>query len=158
MFLSIFFDACSQNVNIKSEKRNKFDACSQNVNIKSEKRNKNSFTNNLDKKYFELSSFEKYQTFNELKMEGMGKVALNPFVYVRKKNDTIYVIASNDTTTIKKYFLCNHKWCSYEEYIIRKSKFPQNPKRSVRFSGKRTKRSVQKRKARNTQKAETKVL
>lgn len=68
MFLSIFFDACSQNVNIKSEKRNK-----------------NSFTNNLDKKYFKLSSFEKYQTFNELKMEGMGKVALNPFVYVRKK-------------------------------------------------------------------------
>lgn len=45
-----------------------------------------------------------------------------------------------------------------DTYIIRKSKFPQNPKRSVRFSGKRTKRSVQKRKARNTQKAETKVL
>lgn len=45
-----------------------------------------------------------------------------------------------------------------ETRIIRKSKFPQNPKRSVRFSGKRTKRSVQKRKARNTQKAETKVL
>lgn len=44
------------------------------------------------------------------------------------------------------------------DYIIRKSKFPQNPKRSVRFSGKGTKRSVQKRKARNTQKAETKVL
>lgn len=44
------------------------------------------------------------------------------------------------------------------DFIIRKSKFPQNPKRSVRFSGKRTKRSVQKRKARNTQKAETKVL
>lgn len=48
-------------------------------------------------------------------------------------------------------------YCIYL-YIIRKSKFPQNPKRSVRFSGKRTKRSVQKRKARNTQKAETKVL
>ena len=46
----------------------------------------------------------------------------------------------------------------HAEDIIRKSKFPQNPKRSVRFSGKRTKRSVQKRKARNTQKAETKVL
>lgn len=45
-----------------------------------------------------------------------------------------------------------------DAFIIRKSKFPQNPKRSVRFSGKRTKRSVQKRKARNTQKAETKVL
>lgn len=47
---------------------------------------------------------------------------------------------------------------SVRNYIIRKSKFPQNPKRSVRFSGKGTKRSVQKRKARNTQKAETKVL
>lgn len=47
---------------------------------------------------------------------------------------------------------------SSTDNIIRKSKFPQNPKRSVRFSGKRTKRSVQKRKARNTQKAETKVL
>ena len=46
----------------------------------------------------------------------------------------------------------------FTDCIIRKSKFPQNPKRSVRFSGKRTKRSVQKRKARNTQKAETKVL
>lgn len=43
-------------------------------------------------------------------------------------------------------------------FIIRKSKFPQNPKRSVRFSGKGTKRSVQKRKARNTQKTETKGL
>lgn len=49
-------------------------------------------------------------------------------------------------------------WLRYGVFIIRKSKFPQNPKRSVRFSGKRTKRSVQKRKARNTQKAETKVL
>lgn len=48
--------------------------------------------------------------------------------------------------------------CNFLESIIRKSKFPQNPKRSVRFSGKGTKRSVQKRKARNTQKAETKVL
>lgn len=47
---------------------------------------------------------------------------------------------------------------NFRKFIIRKSKFPQNPKRSVRFSGKRTKRSVQKRKARNTQKAETKVL
>lgn len=29
-------------------------------------------------------------------------------------------------------------------YIIRKSKFPLNPERSVQISGKRTKRSVQK--------------
>lgn len=31
-----------------------------------------------------------------------------------------------------------------KQYIIRKSKFPPNPERSVQFSGKRTKRSVQK--------------
>lgn len=31
-----------------------------------------------------------------------------------------------------------------ESFIIRKSKFPLNPERSVQFSGKRTKRSVQK--------------
>ena len=54
--------------------------------------------------------------------------------------------------------VCEYMQKSYLPGIIRKSKFPQNPKRSVRFSGKRTKRSVQKRKARNTQKAETKVL
>lgn len=55
--------------------------------------------------------------------------------------------------------ICKNRELDYfTTTIIRKSKFPQNPKRSVRFSGKRTKRSVQKRKARNTQKAETKVL
>jgi len=62
---------------------------------------------------------------------------------------------------LTKYTVFNYittKKVSRFTSIIRKSKFPQNPKRSVRFSGKRTKRSVQKRKARNTQKAETKVL
>ena len=37
--------------------------------------------------------------------------------------------------------------------IIRKSKFPRFPERSVQFSGKRTKRSVQKKAAHNTYKA-----
>lgn len=55
-------------------------------------------------------------------------------------------------------YYCGERFPLLISCIIRKSKFPQNPKRSVRFSGKRTKRSVQKRKARNTQKAETKVL
>lgn len=66
-----------------------------------------------------------------------------------------------ETDNIQIAEVKNDKFMEYvdvEGFIIRKSKFPQNPKRSVRFSGKRTKRSVQKRKARNTQKAETKVL
>ena len=62
----------------------------------------------------------------------------------------------NDDSLI--ILLSSKKKIAFVTTIIRKSKFPQNPKRSVRFSGKRTKRSVQKRKARNTQKAETKVL
>lgn len=66
------------------------------------------------------------------------------------KNDTLTVEFSMSVEDVRVN--------SEQTYIIRKSKFPQNPKRSVRFSGKRTKRSVQKRKARNTQKAETKVL
>lgn len=39
-----------------------------------------------------------------------------------------------------------YKHCTMDDkgFIIRKSKFPLNPERSVQFSGKRTKRSVQK--------------
>ncbi len=69
-----------------------------------------------------------------------------------KENEWYLSLESDIPYKVGTYIL------SIDAFIIRKSKFPQNPKRSVRFSGKRTKRSVQKRKARNTQKAETKVL
>ena len=74
------------------------------------------------------------------------------------------ILANKNTIILQTRKLKEEHYIAYIEAlhnyaaIIRKSKFPQNPKRSVRFSGKRTKRSVQKRKARNTQKAETKVL
>lgn len=74
---------------------------------------------------------------------------------VKTEHETIYSSARFFTTK-NTGVLCHT--IELNATIIRKSKFPQNPKRSVRFSGKRTKRSVQKRKARNTQKAETKVL
>ena len=46
---------------------------------------------------------------------------------------------------IKKQSNTNFPLPKYEDgSIIRKSKFPPNPERSVQFSGKRTKRSVQK--------------
>ena len=46
----------------------------------------------------------------------------------------------------KEYIKANREWLEAKagEDIIRKSKFPPNPERSVQFSGKRTKRSVQK--------------
>lgn len=72
-----------------------------------------------------------------------------PVVYIIEDDEKGQAYIGESTNICTR--ICDH--C-----IIRKSKFPQNPKRSVRFSGKRTKRSVQKRKARNTQKAETKVL
>lgn len=70
------------------------------------------------------------------------------------------ILKESYPNTITRMRMVMSKWGENwrSQNIIRKSKFPQNPKRSVRFSGKRTKRSVQKRKARNTQKAETKVL
>lgn len=71
--------------------------------------------------------------------------------------DIIYIGHYTDSPTTRRFEELGVKLIKLG-CIIRKSKFPQNPKRSVRFSGKRTKRSVQKRKARNTQKAETKVL
>ena len=52
-----------------------------------------------------------------------------------------------------KIYLINK---NHETVIIRKSKFPLNPERSVQISGKRTKRSVQKKAAHNTYKAGTK--
>lgn len=82
----------------------------------------------------------------------------SPYFYLQQ-NDILYV--SPNKTAARNSDIGNSTtlWISATSiFIIRKSKFPQNPKRSVRFSGKRTKRSVQKRKARNTQKAETKVL
>ena len=85
------------------------------------------------------------------------------------KKENIYLISDTEVSSEQLDFIRSYYkeklsgsiipiWFSAIRYIIRKSKFPQNPKRSVRFSGKGTKRSVQKRKARNTQKAETKVL
>lgn len=73
---------------------------------------------------------------------------------IRKQNHQVLIFFLSDRSDKADRL----KGFDLQANIIRKSKFPQNPKRSVRFSGKRTKRSVQKRKARNTQKAETKVL
>lgn len=76
----------------------------------------------------------------------------------RANGKTLEDMCDTDGAFLEEYQELFNRIYDELEIIIRKSKFPQNPKRSVRFSGKRTKRSVQKRKARNTQKAETKVL
>lgn len=59
-------------------------------------------------------------------------------------NDKLYVLGRANDVAIKNFDILNHKAEFGISSIIRKSKFPPNPERSVLFSGKRTKRSVQK--------------
>lgn len=51
---------------------------------------------------------------------------------------------THKTQNTRRAFLCVTDKRDNCSTIIRKSKFPPNPERSVQFSGKRTKRSVQK--------------
>ena len=103
------------------------------------------------------SLFQKEQVIDSIKQ---SFVKLNPRVMIKNPIMFTVEVCTAIMFLVMLYSIVNDSQDSfiYNLCIIRKSKFPQNPKRSVRFSGKRTKRSVQKRKARNTQKAETKVL
>ena len=94
--------------------------------------------------YHEMQRRDNYVTAEKVKNEFLGH---------SENHETILTLFQKHNEDVKQLV-----GISKTIAIIRKSKFPQNPKRSVRFSGKGTKRSVQKRKARNTQKAETKVL
>lgn len=58
-------------------------------------------------------------------------------------SDTLTVLAVQNNEEVFDIPVAATEACSYDR-IIRKSKFPPNPERSVQFSGKRTKRSVQK--------------
>ena len=56
----------------------------------------------------------------------------------------VLMISSTSCVTKKKFLLAENGRIEALSSIIRKSKFPWFPERSVQFSGKRTKRSVQK--------------
>lgn len=58
--------------------------------------------------------------------------------------DVLPVFTQGDSFMKKNYIIATKKISALGSFIIRKSKFPPNPERSVQFSGKRTKRSVQK--------------
>ena len=112
------------------------------------------FPSEYDLKATGIDSLNRYPGAYAISMVG------DKFIGMRKA-DHFFFALNNDFSLISEIAAKGHgngEFMAPLYCIIRKSKFPQNPKRSVRFSGKRTKRSVQKRKARNTQKAETKVL
>ena len=65
-----------------------------------------------------IKEYNKYQTFNEFKMIGEGEVIDSPFVYVKKKNNSIYVRVSNNLDSVIRYEY--HKESGYwynERYI-----------------------------------------
>ena len=114
------------------------------------KTNNPAITKSYAKKMETISPFELKNKLIDMADESIKKIAHTMLNAGRGNPNWIATEPREAFFLLGQFGLC--------ECIIRKSKFPQNPKRSVRFSGKRTKRSVQKRKARNTQKAETKVL
>ena len=90
-----------------------------------------------------MDALNGWQLVKELK-EATGMPAATSFKHVSPAGAAIGLELNE---TMKKIYFVDNLPLSPLACIIRKSKFPQNPKRSV-----------QKRKARNTQKAETKVL
>lgn len=80
--------------------------------------------------------------------EGDMYLFLNDGVANKKYRYELFPILLEQTLGIDSITFCSLKemdcMVTPQPYIIRKSKFPWFPERSVQFSGKRTKRSVQK--------------
>ncbi len=57
-----------------------------------------------------LLGFEKFQTFNEFKMKGVGEVKDTPFVYVKYDSLKISVIISNDIDSVIEYIKEGDYW------------------------------------------------
>lgn len=63
-----------------------------------------------------LSSFGKYQTFDEFKMKPVGKPKRIPFVYVRMKRDFIWVVPSYAKDSIYVYVKKNDRWINESHF------------------------------------------
>lgn len=79
--------------------------------------------NGLTVIYKDSAQMERYQTFDECTMAGKGQATYSPFVYVKKQNDSIYVLSSNANDSIRLYVkLYNNVWYSHMEYDMWKKK------------------------------------
>lgn len=65
-----------------------------------------------------LSKFCKYQTFDEYKMQPIGKVKKSPYVFVRKEKDTIWVAVSSEKNRKVRYVRCGTYWYSQEHFNL----------------------------------------
>lgn len=84
----------------------------------------------------QLSSFKRYQTFNEFKMRGEGVPVHSPFVYVRSSKDKFEVVVSDDTSHVFRYIRRDGVWYNHEDMDLWKKNNPitksgeENPARS----------------------------
>ena len=69
----------------------------------------------LDSQLVYVKGFKCYQTFNEYKMKGEGTPVNNPFVYVKRKNNIIYVVISNNKQNVLRYIKIKEYWYNYLE-------------------------------------------
>lgn len=61
--------------------------------------------------------YQKYQTFDEHLMQGMGKVSVEPFVWVKRIKDTIIVKSSSSIDSMRVYYkLPCGTWYNHMEY------------------------------------------
>lgn len=73
--------------------------------------------------YVDSAHMERYQTFDECTMTGKGRATYSPFVYVKKQNDSIFVLSSNTNDSIRLYVkLHDNVWYSHMEYDMWKKK------------------------------------
>lgn len=65
----------------------------------------------------DTSKMKKYQTFDEFRMCGIGKVSKSPFVYVKETKDSIWVISSCKQDSVRLYRrISNDIWLNHIEY------------------------------------------
>lgn len=62
----------------------------------------------------DLSTFKKYQTFDEYKMKPKGKAERCPYVFVRQLKDTIIVIATDKKQRVVTYIRRGKLWYTHE--------------------------------------------
>lgn len=69
-----------------------------------------------EKEQISLSSFDKFQSFDEFKMKPVGKAKYKPFVYVRMKPDSIWVVPSYARDSVYIYVKKNDRWINESHF------------------------------------------
>lgn len=69
-------------------------------------------------KILKFDGYNKYSTFDEWLMQGVGDSISGAFVYVKQVNDTIFVYKSTDTSVLYRYEKKDGYWHSHSGYDL----------------------------------------